>query len=50
MVAITASPETKRPKRGYYAPWDYNALADLLHELAPNGLTDDCPARKEPKS
>lgn len=21
-------------------------LADLLHELAPDGLTDDCPARR----
>lgn len=22
------------------------ALGDLLHELAPDGLTDDCPARR----
>lgn len=22
------------------------AFADLLHELFPNGLTDDCPARR----
>lgn len=27
---------------------DQDALADLLHELAPDGLTEDCPARKKP--
>jgi hypothetical protein len=24
----------------------HDAFADLLHELAPFGLTDDCPARR----
>lgn len=26
---------------------DRDALSDLLHELFPLGLTDDCPARRE---
>jgi hypothetical protein len=28
------------------APGRHPDLADLLHELAPMGLTDDCPARR----
>jgi hypothetical protein len=31
--------------RGYLRV-DREALSDLLHELCPDGLTDDCPARR----
>lgn len=26
---------------------DHKLLGDLLHELFPDGLTDDCPARRQ---
>jgi hypothetical protein len=32
--------------RGSYAQVDQDLLSDLLHELFPDGLTDDCPARR----
>jgi hypothetical protein len=32
--------------RGSYAKVDEEFLSDLLHELFPDGLTDDCPARR----
>jgi hypothetical protein len=34
------------PKRAYNTQADQDFLADLLHELFPDGLTDDCPARR----
>jgi hypothetical protein len=32
--------------RGSYSKDDRDFLSDLLHELFPDGLTDDCPARR----
>jgi hypothetical protein len=34
------------PERSPRDPISEELLSDLLHELFPDGLTDDCPARK----
>jgi hypothetical protein len=36
----------RTPARGSYSKVDQEFLSDLLHELFPDGLTDDCPARR----
>jgi hypothetical protein len=36
----------KQHKQSGLAGVDRKALGDLLNEIAPFGLTDDCPARK----
>jgi cytidine deaminase len=36
----------RRRRCGLSEPVDREALKDLLHELFPDGLTDDCPARR----
>jgi hypothetical protein len=45
--------ECRSAQRAYYeqrgggaTPVDPDLFSDLLHELFPDGLTDDCPARR----
>lgn len=44
--AAAAGYARARYQRNRPVPFDRDAIADLLHELAPDGLTDDCPARR----
>lgn len=47
MSTFTAPPEIERPKRERARELEDRALiSDLLHELFPEGLTDDAPIRK----
>jgi hypothetical protein len=43
-------PTVKQHKQSGLAGVDRKALADLLNEMFPLGLTDDCPARRKARA
>lgn len=45
-AAMTPEERRRKPQRKGFSTIDHNLLADLLNELFPYGLTDDCPAAK----